>query len=302
MNTASTSSTVVVDLTEVTNTCFVVMPFQATFESEYTKVIRPAIEAKGLKCVRGDEIYSRQSIVHDIWLSIRKARLVVVELSDRNPNVMYEIGLAHAIGKPIILLTRSEDDVPFDLKSLRYVFYDIREPDWGSFLRDQLSHLVEKVLDEPQLGRHLEGIAVQSSLPELPSGPIVSRIDEEVGVNLEGVWRGSWLSVKKERRHDAVLVIPNNHDASFMATMNVHYSKDEDVTIVQETLSASIRGSHVRLSGVSYTYLIQGASTSYSLDSFELNLVSPNRLVGTAVLRNGDRQIAFDRVEGTRPS
>jgi nucleoside 2-deoxyribosyltransferase len=77
------------------------------------------VEEAGLVCVRGDEIYTRQAVIQDIWHSIRKARLVVAELSGRNPNVMYEIGLAHAIGKPIILLNRDEEDGPFDLRTLR---------------------------------------------------------------------------------------------------------------------------------------------------------------------------------------
>ena len=75
-----------------------------------------------------------QAIVQDIWHSVRKARLVVAELSGRNPNVMYEIGLAHAIGKPIVLLARSEEDVPFDLRALRYIYYDPNNPLWGTDL------------------------------------------------------------------------------------------------------------------------------------------------------------------------
>lgn len=72
-----TRSRIAVDLGEITNSCFVVMPFSAVFESEYQKVIKPAIESVGLKCVRGDEIYTRQAIVEDIWHSIREARVVV---------------------------------------------------------------------------------------------------------------------------------------------------------------------------------------------------------------------------------
>jgi len=105
-------SRVIVQLEQVKNKCFVVMPFHSLYEAEYERVILPAIEDVGLACVRGNEIYSRQAIIQDIWASIREARIVVAELSGRNPNVMYEIGLAHAIGKPIVLLTRNEEDIP----------------------------------------------------------------------------------------------------------------------------------------------------------------------------------------------
>ena len=68
---------VIVDLEKISNTCFVVMPFRSLFESEYERVIRPAIEEAGLECVRGDEIYTEQDIVQDIWKSIRQARVIV---------------------------------------------------------------------------------------------------------------------------------------------------------------------------------------------------------------------------------
>jgi hypothetical protein len=148
---------VVVHLEEVTNTCFVVMPFLPLFDAEYERVIKPSIEDAGLVCVRGDEIYTRQSILHDIWHSLRKARLVVAELSGRNPNVMYEIGLAHAIGKPIVLLTRNEEDVPFDLRALRYLYYDPNNPFWGPDLRAELTRLVKLALGNPTLAAHLGG-------------------------------------------------------------------------------------------------------------------------------------------------
>src|SRR5215210_6773671 len=142
---------IIVELEKVTNTCFVVMPFHALFGSQYERVIRPAIEDTGLECVRGDEIYTEQAIVQDIWRSIRQARVIVAELSGRNPNVMYEIGLAHAIGKPIVLVTRNQEDVPFDLRALRYIYYDPNNPFWGEDLRAELTKVVCKVLETPSL-------------------------------------------------------------------------------------------------------------------------------------------------------
>ena len=164
---AMATSHVVVRLDEVTNSCFVVMPFHPLYGKQYDRVIKPAIEDAGLRCVRGDEIYANQSIVQDIWQSIRRCRVVVAELSGRNPNVMYEIGLAHAIGKPIVLLTRSEDDVPFDLRSLRFIFYDTSDPFWGQELQAKLTHVLKLVLEEPSLAAHLRGIELNTTLPEV---------------------------------------------------------------------------------------------------------------------------------------
>src|SRR5262249_32283809 len=115
----------IVELAQVSNTCFVAMPFLPLFKTQYERVIRPAIEEAGLACVRGDEIFTRQMIIEDVWTSIRQARVIVGDISGANPNVLYEIGLAHALGKPIVLINRSRDDVPFDLHSVRYHYYDI---------------------------------------------------------------------------------------------------------------------------------------------------------------------------------
>lgn len=244
---------VIVDLEEVTNTCFVVMPFHALFKAEYERVIQPAIEEAGLRCVRGDEIYTQQAIVPDIWRSIRQARLVVAELSGRNPNVMYEIGLAHAIGKPIVLLTRNEDDVPFDLRALRYVFYDPNNPFWGQDLRFELTKIVGKVLETPALAAHLEGIQIQADLPRIPEHPFTRVEAEVIERDFSGVWTTSWLSIKRQRKHEATLVIPREHGRNFTATMTVAYERDGQQTIVQETLTGSTHGLALTLTGVNYT-------------------------------------------------
>jgi len=122
---------ITIDLGELQNSCFIVMPFDPLYQTEYEKIIHPALLELEIKCIRGDEIYSKQRIMDDIWSSIRSCRLVIAELTGRNPNVLYEVGLAHAIGKPVIILTRNAEDVPFDLKDLRYLYYDTNNPFWG---------------------------------------------------------------------------------------------------------------------------------------------------------------------------
>jgi hypothetical protein len=292
-------SRVIVELEGIINTCFVVMPFQTLFESEYEKVIKPAIESAGLVCVRGDEIYTRQTIVEDIWRSMRRARVVVAELSGRNPNVMYEIGLAHAIGKPIVLITRNEDDVPFDLRALRYVFYDLSEPDWGTYLRKELTDILKLILENPSLGVHLGGIRVETTLPAAPVAPPTPESPPNVILDLSGVWQGMWLSVQRERKHNAVLIIPMDHGSSFTASMTVTYEREGQQTIVQETLSAILDANALTLTGVNYTYIQQGLSRGYSLDRFLLTSADDGRtLVGKAVLRHGERRVSFARVQG----
>lgn len=293
----STSGSVSVDLRTVTNTCFVIMPFRALFESQYERVVRPAVEAAGLACVRGNEIYAEQSIIQDIWRSIRRSRVIVAELSGRNPNVMYEIGLAHAIGKPIVLLTREQEDVPFDLRSLRYLYYDPNDPFWGDNLRRELTDVLQRVLETPSLAGHLSDVDVRGSLPDLPAAPPAELPAADDSPPIGGVWTGTWLSIKRERVHRAVLVIPEEAGA-FLASMTVTYERQGQQTVVQETLNGIRNGRELSLTGVNYTYVERGNSRSYSLDSFQLTLSEDgSTLLGAAHLRHGTREVSFSRVD-----
>src|SRR5262249_8822168 len=100
------------------------MPFTDKLQPLYEDHISPIVQKAGLRCVRADDIHGTSLITYDIWEHINRARFLVAELTDRNPNVFYELGLAHAISKEVILITQSMQSVPFDLKALRCIRYD----------------------------------------------------------------------------------------------------------------------------------------------------------------------------------
>lgn len=107
------------------NLVFVLSPFCDPFDTIFSDHIRPKIEQIGqLTCLRADDIYDNQPIIEDIWQHINEARLVIAELTGRNANVFYETGISHTVGKDVILITQSMDDVPFDLRHLRCIVYD----------------------------------------------------------------------------------------------------------------------------------------------------------------------------------
>ncbi len=110
--------------------CFTIMPFGGWFVDFYDSFFVAAIEAAGLQPRRTDDLYRPSAIVGDIWSYTRKAKLLLADLSGKNPNVFYELGLAHAIAKPVILVVESIEDVPFDLRGLRVLEYDKNEPSW----------------------------------------------------------------------------------------------------------------------------------------------------------------------------
>ena len=104
---------------------FVLSPFSEPFNTIYADHIRPAIESlNGLSCLRADDIYDNRPIIEDIWRCTNEARILIAELTGKNANVFYETGIAHTIGKEVILITQSMDDVPFDLRHLRCILYD----------------------------------------------------------------------------------------------------------------------------------------------------------------------------------
>jgi hypothetical protein len=102
---------------------FVLMPFSADFDDTYQLAIKLACEKAGAYAERVDEQIFQGSILDRIYNQIAKADLVVADLTGRNPNVFYETGYAHALGKPTILLTRDAEDIPFDFKHYPHIVY-----------------------------------------------------------------------------------------------------------------------------------------------------------------------------------
>ena len=102
---------------------FVLMPFKPELKPVYKDHLLPAIEKLGLTIKRADDFFTNNNVMDDIWAAICAARVLIADCTDRNPNVFYEIGLAHAIGKPVVLTTQRAEDVPFDLQSIRYIRY-----------------------------------------------------------------------------------------------------------------------------------------------------------------------------------
>lgn len=106
------------------NLCFVLMPFDEKFASIYDSVIKKVVESFKMECTRADEIFGTRPIIEDIIEHIKKSRILIADLTRRNPNVFYELGLAHAIGKEVILILQDLKDVPFDLKHYRCIVYE----------------------------------------------------------------------------------------------------------------------------------------------------------------------------------
>jgi len=132
------------------DSCFVIMPFADPIGGYYELIYEPAIKKTGLTPVRADtDIFGTGKIIEQIWAGLKRAKVLVAELTDRNPNVLYELGLAHALNKPVVLISSNEDDVPFDVRHVRVIYYDVNDPFWGEKLIAKVAENVASALANP---------------------------------------------------------------------------------------------------------------------------------------------------------
>lgn len=105
---------------------FVVSQFGGDYDILYNEVIKPVCEELKYNPMRGDEAVSCTLILNDIITSIRNSAIVIADITPDNPNVFYEVGYAHALNKPTILLCEKaiRDKLPFDVSGFRTIFYD----------------------------------------------------------------------------------------------------------------------------------------------------------------------------------
>lgn len=122
------------------DSCFVLMPFAPPLGNHYSLIYEPAIAKAGLRLVRADaDIFATGKIMDQVWAGINAAKVLVAELTSRNPNVFYELAIAHALRKPVVLISSNEGDVPFDVRHIRVIYYDVSDPFWGEKLMNKVA-------------------------------------------------------------------------------------------------------------------------------------------------------------------
>ena len=102
---------------------FVLMPFNTEMEKVYTNHIKKIGDELDLNIRRADDGFSPGPFMEKVWDGINAAQLILADCTQKNPNVFYEIGMAHTVGKKVVLITRSENDIPSDIKHHDYIPY-----------------------------------------------------------------------------------------------------------------------------------------------------------------------------------
>lgn len=105
---------------------FVIMPFSEPWSEDVLMLIKAAGEESKLTIVRADDIFVPNNIINDIWQLLNKAGLVVADITVHNANVFYELGIAHTLGKEVVLIRSAEGQKPpFDISVWRHLDYQL---------------------------------------------------------------------------------------------------------------------------------------------------------------------------------
>lgn len=139
---------------------FVLMPFAKEFDDVYQLGIKAACQKAGAYAQRLDEQLFGESMLQRIYNQIGKADVIVADMTDRHPNVFYEVGYAHALGKCVVLLTQKAEDIPFDLKHYRHIVYENVTrllPELEKVVRWAVQQSSEKRRPDPPVAVYLYG-------------------------------------------------------------------------------------------------------------------------------------------------
>jgi len=128
---------------------FVISPFGDPYDSYWGDIYVPALRAADLEPRRGDSIFAAGNVVRQIWDLILESDVVLAELSEQNANTYYELGLAHALAKPCVLITRDATSIPFDLRNQRHLTYDTVMPKWATRLEAEITSAIVETLANP---------------------------------------------------------------------------------------------------------------------------------------------------------
>jgi sugar/nucleoside kinase (ribokinase family) len=123
---------------------FMLMPFSDPFKEIYSKHIKNLLLTLDLSSGTAGDIFNNQTIIGDIWESIKNTKIIIADFTNKNPNVFYEVGLAHSIGKDTILITQDLNDIPFDLRAIRIIEYAYT-PNGLEMLKINLENVIKEI-------------------------------------------------------------------------------------------------------------------------------------------------------------
>lgn len=209
---------------ENTNVCFVIMPIKRKrkdYEDLYKNHLKRMIEHQlvSVKCIRADEDPTiDKTKIEEIQETIRKCTFAIADISEKNPNVYYEIGYAKALGKRVILIKNKHiGKLPFDIQSLDVLIYDRDKIGYNDINRQIITSL-----EKANLGHLIKKTKGTSSPKRNNTDSIVGR------------WAGCyWV---KEIKHNVTLYIDTDKVEEYSALCYVDFEMNGAKYRFQETL------------------------------------------------------------------
>ena len=150
--------------------CFIVMPFSLEWSNDVHQTLAAACKVASVTPVRGDDVFTPTDILVDIWQSINGADFVIADITGRNPNVLYELGVAHTLAKPVLIISRHAADIPIDLSTRRIILYGQTEGDWREDLGIKVTKAVNEILRMYRLSATEPEWAATASQPTNAAG------------------------------------------------------------------------------------------------------------------------------------
>ena len=132
-----------------------VMPFQEKLKQVYEDHIRKVVQKLNISIARGDDFFTSSSIISDIWNAINSCEIVIADCTGRNPNVFYEIGIAHTLGKPVIFISQSKEDIPFDIQHIRYIIYEFTPRGMREF-EEKLAQTIQQEISKIRIDNYVK--------------------------------------------------------------------------------------------------------------------------------------------------
>lgn len=173
------------------NQAFVVMPFAANFNDVY-QVIKSACSEINLKVVRADEIFHTNEIMDVVFSEISKSKIIIADVSNKNPNVIYELGIAHTLHKPVIILAQDIDDVPFDYRHRQVYIYSLENTNWKEQLERMIVDLFQQIRGKYEVVNWMDSrLETEASIKEFllrtyTSGKTTLNFESTIECDLKG--------------------------------------------------------------------------------------------------------------------
>jgi len=137
---------------EKKKTCFVIAPIgeqdtetRKRSDKVLKHIITPSVEKYGFTAIRADQISEPGIITTQIIQYIVESELVIADLTERNPNVFYELAIRHAIKKPLIQLIKKSEQIPFDVAAKRIIHFDIQDLDSVEQAKQEIENQIKSI-------------------------------------------------------------------------------------------------------------------------------------------------------------